>query len=143
MPPTTTMVTEPTARQRTACCGCRRLRLTVSGEPCRVYLCACSECRRATGSAFAYRAIFAESAIVAIEGEASVWRRGSDAGRWIEQVFCPGCGGLVFMRAEAMPGAISVSAGSFTDPGFPAPAAIHNRSHQPDWYRLADTVSAG
>ncbi|CAN7495521.1 GFA family protein [Bosea sp. LjRoot90] len=127
--------------RRTASCGCQRLRLTVSGEPRRVYLCACSECRRATGSAFAYRAIFTENAIIAIEGESSVWRRGSDAGRWIEQVFCPGCGGLVFMRAEAMPGAISISVGSFTDPGFPPPAASHNRSHRPDWYRLADTVA--
>ncbi|WP_083269723.1 GFA family protein [Bosea vaviloviae] len=127
--------------QRTASCGCRRLRLTLSGEPRRVYLCACSECRRATGSVFAHRAIFPESAIVATRGESSVWRRRSDAGRWIEQVFCPGCGGLVFMRAQAMPGAISVSVGSFADPGFPPPAAIHNQSHQPDWYCLADNVA--
>lgn len=142
MPPSTIAATEAHAR-RIASCGCRRLSLTVSGEPRRVYLCACSECRRATGSAFAWRAIFPDSAIVAIEGESSVWRRGSDAGRWIEQVFCPGCGGLVFMRAEAMPGAVSISVGSFTDPGFLPPTAIHNRSHQPDWYCLADNVAKG
>ncbi|MGX1790029.1 GFA family protein [Bosea sp. NPDC055332] len=129
--------------RRTACCGCGSLRLTVSGEPRRVYLCACSQCQRATGSAFAWRAIFPESAIIAIEGERSVWRRSSDAGRWNEQVFCPGCGGLVFMRAEALTGAISVSVGSFADPAFPPPAAIHNRAHRPAWYCLADDVAGG
>ncbi|PZR95974.1 MAG: aldehyde-activating protein [Stutzerimonas stutzeri] len=142
MPLTTTTETEAPA-QRTANCGCRRLSLTVSGEPRRVYLCACSECRRATGSAFAWRAIFPESAIIAIDGETGLWRRGSAAGRWIEQAFCPGCGGLVFMRAEAMPGAISISVGCFDDPGFPPPASAHNRSHKPGWYRLADDVAEG
>lgn len=130
-------------RRRVASCGCRRLRLSVSGEPRHVYLCACGECQRATGSAFAWRAIFPDSAIVALEGESSVWRRGSDAGRWIEQVFCPGCGGLVYMRAEALTGAISVSVGTFADPGFPPPAAIHNRSQRPSWYCLADDVAGG
>ncbi len=141
MNPLTTDLAPTGPRQRAANCGCRRLRLTVSGEPRRVYLCACSECRRATGSAFAYRAIFAESAIVAVEGETSVWRRASDSGRWIEQIFCPQCGGLVFMRAEALPGAISVSVGSFADPDFPAPQAVHNLSHQPGWYRFADDLT--
>jgi hypothetical protein len=129
--------------QRTASCGCRRLGLTVSGEPRHVYLCACSQCQRATGSAFAWRAIFPDSAILSLEGDSSVWRRHGDAGRWIEQIFCPGCGGLVFMRAEALPDAISVSVGSFADPAFPAPVAIHNRSHRPGWYCLAEEVAGG
>lgn len=129
--------------RRTASCGCRRLKLTVSGEPRRIYLCACSECQRATGSAFAWRAIFPNSAIACIEGEIAVWRRGSDAGRWSEQVFCPGCGGLVFMRAEALTDAISVSVGSFADPCFPPPSSVHNRSHRPDWYCLAEEVADG
>jgi hypothetical protein len=140
LPLATTTATEAPV-QRTASCSCRRLSLIVSGEPRRVYLCACSKCQRATGSAFAWRAIFPESTIVAIEGESSVWRRSSDAGRWTEQVFCPACGGLVFMRAEALTGAISVSVGSFADPAFPPPAAIHNRSHRPDWYCLAEEVA--
>ncbi len=128
-------------RLRIASCGCRGLQLTVGGEPRRVYCCACSECRRATGSVFACRAIFPDEAIVSLEGESRSWRRGSDAGRWIEQVFCPACGGLVFMRAEAMPGAISVSVGSFADPGFPAPTAVHNAAGKPGWYRFADDVA--
>lgn len=141
--PSITTTAPPALSQRTASCGCGSFRLTVSGQPRRVYLCACSQCQRATGSAFAWRAIFPESAIVAIEGESSVWRRNSDAGRWNEQLFCPGCGGLVFMRAEALTGAISVSVGSFADPAFPPPVAIHNRAHRPDWYCLADDVAAG
>lgn len=141
--PSVTTTTSQAQPQRIASCGCGSFRLTVSGEPRRVYLCACSQCQRATGSAFAWRAIFPESAIVAIEGESSVWRRSSDAGRWNEQVFCPGCGGLVFMRAEALTDAISVSVGSFADPTFPPPASAHNRSRKPGWYCLSEDVAGG
>jgi len=132
---------EKPSPQRIASCGCQHLKLTIVGEPRRVYACACRECQRATGSAFACRAIFASEAILSVEGESRVWRRGSDSGRWVEQVFCPVCGGLVYMRAQAMPGAISISVGSFADPDFPAPVSAHNAAGKPGWYRFADEVA--
>ncbi|WP_455550982.1 GFA family protein [Cupriavidus gilardii] len=47
-------------RKRTAACSCRGVELILAGEPRRVYACSCLECQRCTGSAFSYRAIYAE-----------------------------------------------------------------------------------
>jgi hypothetical protein len=117
--------------KRTARCACGGLKLTVMGEPVRVYACACLECQRATGSAFSYRARFPESAILNVEGDRRSWRRGSDAGRWIEQTFCLTCGTIVSMTGEAIPGEIVVSVGCFADPDFAPPVKIfwENRRH--------------
>lgn len=82
---------------------------------------------------------FARTAI-RIEGEHRSWRRGSDAGRWIEQTFCPTCGTLLFMSAEAIPDDIVVSAGCFGDPAFTAPASFFWANRRHDWYALDERV---
>ncbi|WP_119271682.1 GFA family protein [Taklimakanibacter deserti] len=122
--------------QRTASCACGGLKLTVTGEPARVYACACLECQRATGSAFSYRARFAKTAIARLEGDHRSWRRGSDAGRWIEQSFCPSCGTLVFMTGEAIPEEIVVSVGCFADPAFAPPVKLFWENRRHGWYSL-------
>ena len=127
---------EPRHPRRTARCSCGALSLHLSGEPRRVYGCACLECQRATGTVFAYRAIFADEAVGETVGAVRSWRRISDAGRWIDQHFCPGCGTLLYMTAEALPGAISVSMGCFLERDCPPPAAIHNLHRAPSWLAL-------
>ena len=128
--------TNSTESDRVARCSCGALSLRLSGEPRRVYGCACIECQRATGAAFAYRAIFADETVREIVGEVRSWRRISDVGRWIDQHFCPGCGTLLYMSAEALPGAISVSMGCFVERDFPPPAAIHNLHRAAPWLDL-------
>jgi hypothetical protein len=123
--------------QRAASCACGNLKLTITGEPLSVYACACLECQRATGSAFSYRARFRTEAITHIEGERRTWRRGSDAGRWVEQTFCPTCGTLVYMSGEAMPNDAVVSVGCFADPAFAAPAKLFWATRRHPWYCLA------
>jgi hypothetical protein len=122
---------------RVAACACGGLRVTLAGPPLGIYACCCLECQRATGSAFAVRARFAGSAVVSIEGEHRQWRRGSEAGRWLEHCFCPACGGLVFMRSEAAPDMLAVSVGCFADPGFGAPATAYWTSRKPGWCMLS------
>jgi hypothetical protein len=63
--------------------------------------------------------------VVAERGRASRWRRTSDSGRWVEHVFCPECGALLYQRAEVLPTAIVISAGCFLEP-MPLPQAFHN-----------------
>lgn len=121
-------------KTRTARCGCGGLVITVAGEPRSVYACACLECQRATGTAFSYRAIFVDGAVVSVEGERRTWRRTGDAGRWVEQTFCPSCGALVFMTGEGLPGAVSVSVGGFTDPDFAPPSTLHRARRKHRWF---------
>ena len=72
----------------TAGCLCGQVRITAMGEPYRVGLCHCLDCRKHHGALVHASAIFPESA-VEIEGETREYR-----GRH----FCPRCGSSVFGR---------------------------------------------
>jgi hypothetical protein len=123
-------------RTRTATCSCRGVELVLAGEPRRVYACSCLECQRATGSAFAYRAIYADSAVLSMKGETKSWRRAGSSGQWLEQTFCTTCGSLVYMRAEGLKGALSVSAGCLEDPAYSAPQMLHWAQRKHRWLAL-------
>jgi hypothetical protein len=69
-------------------CLCGRVRLEASGEPWRVGLCHCLDCRKHHGALFYAAAIYPEAA-VRIEGETRDYQ-----GRH----FCPNCGSSVFAR---------------------------------------------
>jgi len=71
-------------------CLCGQLRVEASGQPCRVGICHCLDCRKAHGALFHASAIFPEHAVT-VRGEAKVY-----AGRH----FCPDCGSTVFGRSE-------------------------------------------
>ena len=70
-------------------CLCGDVRFEVSGQPYRVGICHCLDCRKHHGALFHASAIFPQDAVT-IEGEA----RDYD-GRF----FCPRCGSTVFGRS--------------------------------------------
>jgi hypothetical protein len=74
--------------QFTGGCLCGSVRLVASGQPCRVGLCHCLDCRKHHGALFHASAIFPEDAVT-ITGETRDY-----AGRF----FCPRCGSSVFGR---------------------------------------------
>lgn len=70
-------------------CLCGEVRITASGQPDRVGLCHCLDCRKHHGALFYAAAVFPEDAVT-VEGETRSYQ-----GRH----FCPDCGGSVFARA--------------------------------------------
>jgi hypothetical protein len=84
-------------------CLCGKVRFTVTGEPWRVGICHCLDCRKHSGSLFGALAIFPIQA-VAIEGETRDHR-----GRH----FCPDCGSSVFGISEDE---IEITLGAFDAP---------------------------
>lgn len=76
--------------QVTGGCRCGNVRIIASGEPYRVGICHCFDCRKTHGALFHASAIFPETA-VSVEGETRDYR-----GRH----FCPNCGSQVFGRSE-------------------------------------------
>ena len=70
----------------TSGCLCGDLRFTATGQPFRVGLCHCMDCRKHHGALFHASAIFPAGAVT-IRGESRDW-----AGRH----FCPRCGSPVF-----------------------------------------------
>ena len=73
---------------RTASCRCGRLRATVTGEPVRVSVCHCLDCKKRTGSAFSAQARWPREQVV-IEGESKTWVHHADSGNRITHHFCP------------------------------------------------------
>ena len=71
-------------------CLCGDVRIAATGEPYRVGICHCLDCRKHHGALFATYAIFPEAAVT-IEGETRDY-----AGRH----FCPRCGSSVFSRSD-------------------------------------------
>lgn len=72
-------------------CLCGKVRVTASGQPLRVGICHCLDCRMHHGALFFATAIFPEAAM-RITGETRAFR-GRD--------FCPVCGSSVFARTQA------------------------------------------
>jgi len=75
--------------QYKAGCLCGQVRIVASGDPYRVGLCHCLDCRKHHGALFHASAVFPQDA-VAIEGETRDYE-----GRF----FCPRCGSSVFSRS--------------------------------------------
>ena len=96
------------------------LSIRAAGDPVRVSVCHCLDCKRRTGSAFSWNATYARDQIE-IAGESRSFTRGSDDGYWARFNFCPTCGVTVFYEIERRPNMISIPAGAFADPDFPAP----------------------
>jgi hypothetical protein len=71
-------------------CLCGDVRFTASGEPDRVGICHCLDCRKHHGAVFYAAAIFPASAVT-IEGQAQHY-----SGRH----FCPRCGSSVYAISE-------------------------------------------
>ena len=76
--------------QLSASCLCGQVRITANGEPFRVGLCHCLECRKHHGALFFAAAMFPQDAVT-VTGETRHFK-----GRH----FCPTCGSSVFNRFD-------------------------------------------
>ena len=100
---------------RTASCRCGQLSITVEGEPGRVSVCHCLNCKQRSGSAFAAQARWPDER-VKVSGQSKQWINVGDSGGKAAFSFCPDCGSDVFFVIDALPGATAVPLGLFRDP---------------------------
>lgn len=71
-------------------CLCGAVRFTATGQPYRVGICHCLDCRKNHGALFHASAIFPEDAVTVT----GTWRSYKD------RSFCPACGSPVFAHIE-------------------------------------------
>jgi hypothetical protein len=118
---------------RRAECACGQLSATCAGEPIRVSICHCLDCKRRTGSAFSWNARWLR-ADVTLEGEAHQFTRIGDEGGVCVNSFCPYCGSTVHYMFEDHPDIIAITAGGFGDAAFPAPrVSVYDPSRRCAW----------
>ncbi|MEO6362568.1 MAG: GFA family protein [Caldimonas sp.] len=122
-------------------CLCGSVRYKTIGQPIKVFVCHCSMCQRATGSAFAIEPAFLKSN-VEFTGKpvAGYSYRSPDHGRLLHFTFCATCGTRVGLSLERLPLSQIVYGGTFDEPGWLKPdCQIFMRSAVP-WVVLSDDV---
>jgi hypothetical protein len=116
----------------TAACACGALRFRAEGQPVAQGLCHCRDCQRLAGASHVGFMAFPESA-VSIEGETRSYSRTGSSGKTATRYGCVGCGGVIFGRAEVVPGIVNLYAGALDDTAqFKPEFAIFVRS-RPSW----------
>ncbi len=126
---------------RTASCRCGQLRATVTGDPMRVSVCHCLNCKKRGGSAFAVQARWPADPVTT-EGRSSSYEMVADSGNRGIFYFCPDCGSDVYYRNEGpsveakLAGLVAIPLGAFDDPFFAAPSFSVWEERKHDWVEI-------
>ena len=121
---------------RTASCRCGQLRATVTGEPVRLSVCHCLNCKKRSGSSFAVQARWPAEQ-VAIEGSSKTFAKAGDSGNPATFHFCPECGSDVYYTINGkFDGLIAIPLGTFDDPYFGSPEYSVWEGRKHDWVEI-------
>jgi hypothetical protein len=93
---------------RNGSCLCGKVEFSVEGEPTRIGICHCTDCRQESGSAFTYFGVW----------PASAFKTTSETSEYSGRRFCPSCGSRVFALDEEE---AEIKLGSIND----APTALN------------------
>lgn len=106
---------------QTASCRCGQLKATVTGDPVRISVCHCLNCKKRSGSAFAAQARWPEERVT-IEGRSKSFSKTADSGNEATFRFCPDCGSDVsYIINGKFDGLVAIPVGAFDDPFFLTP----------------------
>jgi hypothetical protein len=121
---------------RTASCRCGQLSATVTGEPVRVSVCPCLNCKKRSGSAFAVQARWPKDH-VRIEGASKTFVKVADSGNRATFHFCPDCGSDVYYEIDGkFDDLVAIPVGAFDDPYFARPAYSVWEERKHDWVEI-------
>ncbi|HET9459469.1 MAG TPA: GFA family protein [Sphingomicrobium sp.] len=130
---------------RTASCRCGQPRATVSGEPVRVSICHCLNCKKRSGSAFSVQARWPRDQ-VDIQGRSKSFVITADSGNRATFRFCPECGSDVHYEIDGkvdpkLKDLVAIPLGAFDDPYFTSPRFSVWEERKHDWVEiLGDAV---
>ena len=118
---------------RTASCRCGQLRATVTGDPVRVSVCHCLDCKKRSGSSFAVQARWPVDQ-VRTAGNSKSWSKLADSGNRITFHFCPDCGSDVHYEIDGkFADLVAIPLGAFDDSYFASPKFSVWEKRKHDW----------
>jgi len=105
-----------------------------------MFMCACEDCQKASGTGHSTVALAARSD-VAISGETRLFERPANSGAIFTRMFCPNCGTPICGQSSRAPDALMLPVGLFgKDTSWFAPnQVIFGRSHR-EWDVLASDI---
>ena len=124
----------------TASCRCGQLSANVTGEPVRVSVCHCLNCKKRSGSAFAVQARWPRGD-TQIEGRSTTFVKVADSGNRATFHFCPECGSDVYYEIDGkfddkFNELIAIPLGAFDDPFFLSPNFSVWESRKHGWLEI-------
>jgi len=125
---------------RTASCRCGQLTATVSGDPVRVSVCHCLNCKKRSGSGCAVQARW-PAAQLTIGGQSKTFVKVADSGNRATFHFCPECGSDVYYEIDGkfddkFNDLVAIPLGAFDDPYFVSPAFSVWEERKSDWVEI-------
>jgi hypothetical protein len=116
-------------------CLCGAVRYEIDGEPVFAGHCHCTDCQKATGTGHVSVMAFPETA-VKITGVTTGYAVTADSGQPYTRNFCPKCGSLIFGQIGAMPGVMTITAGTLDDTSLYEPQMVIYTKSRPSWDRI-------
>ena len=121
---------------RIASCRCGQLKATGTGEPVRVSVCHCHNCKKRSGSAFAVQARWPAEQVM-IEGRSGSFVKVADSGNRATFHFCPECGSDVHYDINGkFDGLVAIPLGAFDNPYFLQPRFSVWEERKHDWVEI-------
>ena len=125
---------------RTASCRCGQLKATVTGDPVRVSVCHCLNCKKRSGSAFAVQARWPKSQAT-IEGMSKTFVKVADSGNRATFHFCPDCGSDVYYEIDGkFDDLVAIPLGAFDDPYLLTPEYSVWEERKHDWVEVVGDI---
>jgi hypothetical protein len=122
----------------TARCLCEGVRLRVTTTLGPAIICHCSQCRRATGSAFACNAPVASKGVEFEAGQDLIREFESSEGEF--RAFCSRCGSPIYSRRVSLPGVYRLRLGIVDgDPGV-RPSCHLWVGSKASWFEITDSL---
>jgi len=123
-----------TDQKITGGCLCGALRYEASSAPQHAGYCFCTDCRKASGSAFIGFMGFAPDQIT-VTGETRRHHSPAANGNTATRNYCAACGSLVFGGGHDL-GGVNIYAGSLDDAALFKPSMAIFTRDKPDWVTL-------
>ena len=91
-------------------CMCGNISFKANGEPAFMANCHCTDCRKATGAAYA-SFVFMKTGDVKMTGTAGSYQHTVESGNTLTKYFCHDCGSPTHTGNSARPGLVGLRAG--------------------------------
>ena len=104
-------------------CLCGAIRYEARGKPVTAGACHCRDCQYVSGGGPAHVIIMPAAKVKVTKGEPKIYFSLSDKGNTVGRSFCADCGTPIFAQNAAMPGYLSIKAGTLDDPSLYQPLA--------------------
>jgi hypothetical protein len=104
-------------------CPCGAIRYQIASFPLLLYSCNCTDCQKASGSAFALNMPVRARDLRILQGEPKGWHHTSPKGARVTSWFCGDCGGRLYGERAGRAEIANLRAGTLDDTSWLVPAA--------------------